>query len=101
MYRRLSLLAAMFVLGSLVGRDSFSTEITAERSPHGVVVKIDGKLFTEYLVQSGNKPILWPIIGPTGKPMTRDYPMREAARRSTTITRINARCGSRTATSTA
>ncbi len=75
MYRRLSLLAAMLVLGSLLSRDSFSAEITAERSPHGVVVKIDGKLFTEYLVQSGNKPILWPIIGPTGQRMTRDYPM--------------------------
>ena len=42
-------------------------------------MKIDGQLFTEYLVQSGTKPILWPIIGPTGKPMTRDYPMRDRA----------------------
>jgi hypothetical protein len=75
MPRYLSLVAALFVLGSLIGRDSFSAEVTAERSPKGVVVKIDGKLFTEYLVQSGNKPILWPIMGPTGKPMTRDYPM--------------------------
>ena len=41
------------------------------------MVKIDGQLFTEYLVKSGTKPILWPIIGPTGKPMTRDYPMRD------------------------
>jgi hypothetical protein len=65
----------LFLLASLIGRVGFSAEITAERSPKGVVVKIDGKLFTEYLVQSGNKPILWPIIGPTGKPMTRDYPM--------------------------
>jgi len=40
-------------------------------------VKIDGRLFTEYLVRSGTKPILWPIIGPTGKPMTRDFPMRD------------------------
>ena len=43
----------------------------------GAVVKIDGQLFTEYLVKSGTKPILWPIIGPTGKRMTRDYPMRD------------------------
>ena len=40
-------------------------------------MKIDGRLFTEYLVRSGTKPILWPIIGPTGKPMTRDFPMRD------------------------
>ena len=50
-------------------------EITAERSPHGVVVKIDGQPFTEYLTQSGTKPVLWPIIGPTGKPMTRSWPI--------------------------
>ena len=75
MHRRLSLLAAVLVLGLLVSRNALSAEITAEQSPHGVVVKIDGKFFTEYLTQSGNKPILWPIIGPTGQRMTRDYPM--------------------------
>jgi hypothetical protein len=52
-----------------------AAEVTAERSPHGVVVKIDGQPFTEYLTQSGTKPILWPIIGPTGKPMTRPWPI--------------------------
>ena len=52
-----------------------AAEITAERSPHGVVVKIDGQPFTEYLTQSGTKPVLWPIIGPTGKPMTRSWPI--------------------------
>ena len=63
-----------------------STGLTAFRpkSPpsdrsKGAVVKIDGQLFTEYLVRSGTKPILWPIIGPTGKPMTRDYPLRDRA----------------------
>ncbi|HEY4760298.1 MAG TPA: PmoA family protein [Thermoguttaceae bacterium] len=50
-------------------------EVTVEQSPLGAVVKIDGQLFTEYIIQSGNKPILWPIIGPTGKPMTRAFPM--------------------------
>jgi hypothetical protein len=52
-----------------------AAQVTAERSEKGVTVKIDGKLFTEYLVCSGSKPILWPILGPTGKPMTREYPM--------------------------
>jgi hypothetical protein len=68
----LGFLAVLF----LVCCESFSTEISAERSKNGAVVKIDGQLFTEYWTQSGNKPILWPILGPTGKPMTRDYPMR-------------------------
>ena len=52
-----------------------AAEVTAERSPGGVIVKIDGQFFTEYLTRSGNKPILWPVLGPTGKPMTRSYPM--------------------------
>ncbi|MGO8744573.1 MAG: PmoA family protein [Thermoguttaceae bacterium] len=54
-----------------------AAEITATATPHGVAVKIDGALFTEYLIRSGAKPILWPILGPTGEPMTRAYPMGE------------------------
>jgi hypothetical protein len=38
-------------------------------------VQIDGKPFTEYLTNSGTKPVLWPIVGPTGKPVTRAWPM--------------------------
>jgi hypothetical protein len=59
--------------------DALSAEITVERFKDGAIVKIDGQLFAEYLVRSGTKPILWPIIGPTGKPMTRDFPMRDRA----------------------
>jgi hypothetical protein len=36
-----------------------------------------GKPFTTYLFKSGAKPVLWPVLGPTGKEMTRAYPMRE------------------------
>ncbi len=50
-------------------------ETTVEKSEAGAVVKIDGQLFTEYVTLSGTKPVLWPIMGPTGKKMTRDYPM--------------------------
>jgi hypothetical protein len=50
-------------------------EVTVEKSEQGAVVKLDGKLFTEYLIKSGNKPVLWPIIGPTEKPITRGYPI--------------------------
>lgn len=54
-------------------------EVTVERNEQGAVVKIDGQLFTEYLIKSETKPILWPIISPTGKRMTREYPMRDVA----------------------
>lgn len=39
----------------------------------GVTVLVDGELFTRYLVKSGPRPVLWPLIGPTGKEMTRAY----------------------------
>ena len=52
-----------------------AADLTVEATRRGAAVKIDGALFTEYLIRSGTKPVLWPIIGPTGKPMTRAYPL--------------------------
>ena len=75
MFRRLLMCAAVCGAALSVNPRAFAANITVERSDRGAVVKIDGQLFTEYLIRSGSKPILWPIIGPTGKPMTRDYPM--------------------------
>jgi hypothetical protein len=54
-----------------------AAEFAVEQSDESVTVKLDGELLTRYL-QQGNTPILWPIIGPTGREMTRQYPMREA-----------------------
>jgi hypothetical protein len=53
-------------------------KFTLEKDATGVSVNCDGQLFTRYVMKSGTKPILWPIIGPTGKEMTRGYPMRDA-----------------------
>ena len=52
-------------------------DVTVDRSDRGYVVNMDGKLFTEYLAKAGTSPALWPIVGPTGKHMTRAYPFRE------------------------
>jgi hypothetical protein len=51
------------------GKLSFSEEAD------GITLNIDGQLFIRYLVKSGNRPVLWPVIGPTGDPMTRAYPV--------------------------
>ncbi len=71
---------ALFALGLLfvlpVALQAASFEV--EQNQEGVTVKLDGKLLTRYVSKSGNKPILWPIIGPNGEEMTRAYPMREA-----------------------
>jgi hypothetical protein len=67
------LLAAAVSLLSL--STVFAAELTVEDTPGGVAVKIDGQPFAEYLTKSGSKSIVWPIYGPTGKLMTRSWPM--------------------------
>lgn len=42
-----------------------------------VVVKVDGKPFATYVLDQANKPYLYPVYGPTGKQMTRAYPMEK------------------------
>ena len=46
----------------------------------GVSVKLDDRQLTRYVFSSGNKPILFPVVGPGGQELTRGYPMREAAK---------------------
>ncbi len=72
---RLSLLMPLGTIAVMAAANLAAAEITAERSDQGVVVKIDGKPFTEYVTDFSGMPILWPVIGPTGKPITRAYPM--------------------------
>jgi Family of unknown function (DUF6807) len=70
-WRILALLVGIVVYGQ---QQFASAEVTVERSEKGAVVKIDDKPFAEYLTRSGHQPAVWPIIGPTGKAMTRSYP---------------------------
>jgi hypothetical protein len=42
-----------------------------------VEIAIDGQLFTRYIYRGAPKPYCYPIIGPTGAPVTRGYPMEE------------------------
>jgi hypothetical protein len=60
--------------------DAGGADLTATRTDRGVTIKIGDALFTEYLIASGAKPVLWPILGPTNKPMTRAYPMDKASK---------------------
>ena len=81
MLRAILSAGVVFVLGMGAVERSFA-EITVEPSEKGATVKVDGELFTEYITGFGEgeileTPILWPILGPTGKAMTRSYPMAE------------------------
>ncbi len=49
--------------------------ITLRSVGQNVRVDFDQKMLTEYRVDSGSKPILFPLIGPTGDSYTRGFPM--------------------------
>lgn len=46
-------------------------------------VNINGRLFTRYVFTGTPKPYCYPIIGPGGKPVTRNFPMRVVGGEST------------------
>lgn len=72
---RLLFLAAFLMLASL---SAHAAEVTLSQDSDGITVNIDGKVFTRYLKKSERRPVLWPVIGPTGKPITRAYPVAES-----------------------
>ncbi len=51
---------------------------SVSRDAGRVTIEYDGELVSRYYFrdQEARKPYLWPIIGPTGKPMTRAFPMK-------------------------
>lgn len=77
---RFCLLLSALLVGSAtsspaLGAGKKAASVTLEKNDKGVAVKIGGELFTQYLARSGSKPVLWPINGPTGQPMTRSWPI--------------------------
>lgn len=70
----------VFRLGLFVGLTlamsyQVNAKVTVEPSDRGAIVSVDGELFAEYLTQHAHQPCIWPLIGPTGKAMTRAYPI--------------------------
>lgn len=41
-----------------------------------ITVNINGKLFTEYCYKNAQRPYFYPVIGPTGVGVTRNWPMK-------------------------
>lgn len=77
MLRRVLLSAVLLASGcaTIHPRDSHAADFALTQHEHGVTVNIGDELFTEYVIDQGPKPFCWPIIGPTGKRMTRAFPM--------------------------
>ncbi len=62
---------------SLDSRESGNDEVvTVADGTHGLDIHLNGEIFTTYHHDAKhNKQFLYPVIGPTGKGMTRGYPM--------------------------
>ena len=71
--------AAVLLPLVLAAGSSRAAEFTLTEETDGIRVMIDGKLFTKYITndKTTNKPYFFPVIGPTGKGMTRSYPMAD------------------------
>lgn len=51
-----------------------SPKFVAKSTEKGVEITIDDAPFATYLIRSGHQPVIWPIVGPDGQAMTRQYP---------------------------
>lgn len=59
----------------LVSDSPMASRVTFERRPDRIVVRLGDEPFTEYVFSGHAKPILFPIHGPGGVPMTRSWPI--------------------------
>jgi len=57
--------------------DDAENRVSMKETPYGYEIAINGKLFAGYRKDFNGTPIIWPVIGPNEKPMTRAYPMSD------------------------
>lgn len=53
-------------------------KVEIKELPGKLRIEIGGELFSEYIYENTSRPYLYPIIGPGGAQMTRNWPMKEA-----------------------
>lgn len=59
------------------GFDVATQGVNITKSGDVLEVTIDGEPFTQYHYQNVSRPFLYPVLGPGGAPMTRDWPMND------------------------
>lgn len=73
---RTLLAAFVATLAGLISNGSAAVDVQKEAD--SIKVSIDGKPFTEYHFKNTSRPFLYPILGPDGSRMTRDWPMADS-----------------------
>jgi hypothetical protein len=80
-YRAISLavgLASAFLISPCLAQTAKSEgRVQITKLADRVRVEINGQLFTEYHYKGAPKPYCYPVIGPTGAGMTRDWPIKD------------------------
>ena len=72
-----TLRSIVLCLAATSAANAADSKFTLKEEAHGVSVTVDGKPFANYVIDQTNKPYLWPVYGPTGKAMTRAFPMAD------------------------
>ena len=72
---RLLNFALFVVLGFTAQTVDAEGILSVSREGDDALVMIDDELFVRYATDLCPRPVLWPVIGPTGAGMTRDYPL--------------------------
>ena len=70
-------LPSFTVLSTLALASAAFAAVELKQEADKVRVEIDGQLFTEYHFTGARRPYLYPVIGPTGAGMTRNWPLKE------------------------
>ncbi len=69
--------AGMIVAGEQPTGAAEPHGLALRQDRHGLTIEVAGRPFASYVIDEANKPYLWPVFGPTGKAMTRAYPMQD------------------------
>jgi len=68
---------AFLVLFPFLTASLYAEELSLKQAGTGYEVRVGNQLFAGYVTDFGGFPIVYPIVGPTEKNMTRDYPMKQ------------------------
>ena len=77
--RLVMVLSLALAAAPLAAAPSTSSGVQITRLEDRLRIEINGQPFTEYHFQGSSRPFLYPILGPGGRAMTRNWPMKEVA----------------------
>jgi hypothetical protein len=78
MSKRFAWSAFALCLALLSAGVSFAGEVKITKAEGKLRIKVDGQHFADYVYEGYSRPFLYPLIGPGGAKMTRNWPMAEA-----------------------